>query len=38
MAGFEKEEQEQEDPISLEKYINKVQDMKRGFGNEVLGE
>jgi SNF2 family DNA or RNA helicase len=43
MAGFKSEpscknEEEQEDPISLEKYINKVQDMKRSFGNEVLGE
>jgi SNF2 family DNA or RNA helicase len=37
MEGFDKMEDQDTDPCTLERYINKVQDWKRGISKELLG-
>ena len=36
MSGFEKEQDQEMNPVTLEKYVNRVQNMKREFSKEIL--
>ena len=36
MRGFSKDEKEELDPITLEKYINKIQEVKRDISKQIL--
>jgi hypothetical protein len=36
MRGFKKESNEELNPISLEKYVNKIQNVKRDISKQIL--
>jgi SNF2 family DNA or RNA helicase len=38
MCGFAKDEDSEVDPCTLEKYVNKVQDVKREISRQILGD
>lgn len=38
MCGFAKDEDSEVDPCTLEKYVNKVQDIKREISRQILGD